>query len=101
MALHVGLRRARPIAGIIAHSGMLVADQRFSSEITCRPPVMLTHGAADEVLPAACLPAAEAGLKAAGITVESHLVPGLGHGIDETTLRFDLAFLARVFAATA
>lgn len=98
MALHVGLRRARPPAGIIAHSGMLVADQLLA-EIKNRPPVLLTHGAVDEVLPAASLPAAEAALKAAGVPVESHLMPGLGHGIDEATLRLDLRFLARCFPA--
>jgi phospholipase/carboxylesterase len=99
MALHVGLRRARPPAGIIAHSGMLVVDHRFAAEIRGRPPVLLTHGANDEVLPPACLPAAEAVLKMAGVPVESHLIPNLGHGIDETTLRLDLTFLRARFPA--
>ncbi len=97
MALHVGLRRAHSPAGIISHSGMLVADARFAAEITQRPPVLLTHGGIDEVLPAACLPAAEAALKTARVPVELHLIPGLGHGIDEETLRHDLRFLDRCF----
>ena len=59
--------------------------------------MLLTHGAADEVLPAACLPAAEAALKAVGVPVEAHLIPGLGHGIDEATLRLAFAFAARCF----
>jgi phospholipase/carboxylesterase len=96
MALHVGLRRRAP-AGIISHSGMLVADVRFAVEIKVRPPVLLTHGTADDVLPPACLPAAEAALKAVGVPVEAHLIPGLGHGIDETTLRLALAFAAKCF----
>ena len=99
MALHVGLRRARPPAGIIAHSGMLVADHRFATEIRSRPPVLLTHGSDDQVLPAACLPAAETVLKMAGVPVELHLMPNLGHGIDEATLRLDLAFLRARFPA--
>lgn len=98
MALHVGLRRAKSPAGIISHSGMLVADGQLRTEINNRPPVLLTHGAADEVLPAASLPAAESALKAAGVPVESHLMPGLGHGIDEATLHLDLRFLARCFS---
>jgi phospholipase/carboxylesterase len=97
MALHVGLRRDRAPAGIISHSGMLVADARFAVEIKVRPPVLLTHGTADEVLPPACLPAAEAALKAVGVPVEAHLIPGLGHGIDERTLRLALAFAAKCF----
>jgi phospholipase/carboxylesterase len=95
MALHIGLRRDRSPAGIIAHSGMLVADARFALEIKNRPPVLLTHGAADEVLPAVCLPAAEATLRAVGVPVEAHTMPGLGHGIDEATLRLALRFAAR------
>jgi phospholipase/carboxylesterase len=99
MALHVGLRRARPPAGIIAHSGMVVADPGFGADIKARPPVLLTHGAVDEVLPAACLPAAEAALKLVRVPVEAHLMPGLGHGIDEATVRLALRFAGQCFEA--
>ncbi len=61
--------------------------------------MLLTHGAIDEVLPAACLPAAEAVLKATGVPVEAHMIPGLGHGIDEATLRLDLRFVKQRFPA--
>lgn len=98
MALHVGLRRPRAPAGIVSHSGMLVADARFALEIKQRPPVLLTHGSADPVLPVACLPAAEAALKAVRVPVEAHRIDGLGHGIDDATLRLDLAFARRCFA---
>ena len=97
LGLHVGLRRENPCAAIIAHSGMLVVDGGFLGEVRSRPPVLLTHGAMDEVVPSACLPAAEAALRAANVPVESHLVPGLGHGIDEPTLRLALRFLASRF----
>ena len=93
MALHVGLRRAHAPLAIIAHSGVLVADQRFAAEIRVKPPVLLTHGADDEVISPGCLPAAEAALKAVQVPVEAHVIPGLGHGIDDVTLRLDLRFL--------
>lgn len=99
MALHVGLRRKAPLAALISHSGMLIGPERLAAEIRSRPPVLLTHGAEDDVVPPAALPAAEAGLKAAGVPVRSLLVPGLGHGIDETTLRAAVRFLADVVAA--
>jgi len=98
MALHVGLRRPHAPAGIISHSGIMVADATSTAEIKQRPPVLLTHGSADEVLPVACLPAAEAVLKAARVPVEAHVIPGLGHGIDDATLKLDLAFAGRCFA---
>ena len=43
------------------------------------------------------LPEAVAALEAAGVPVEGHVRPGLGHGIDEEGLRLGLDFLKRVF----
>ncbi len=95
MALHVGLRAGIAPAAILSHSGMLVGGEHLAREIRARPPVLLTHGADDEVLPAAALPMAELALKAADVPVEAHVLPNLGHGIDETTLRLALDFLSR------
>ena len=51
MALHVGLRRAKPLAGIIGFSGMLAGPEVLKDEIKSRPPVLLAHGDSDEMLP--------------------------------------------------
>ncbi|MFO1128478.1 MAG: prolyl oligopeptidase family serine peptidase [Rhodospirillales bacterium] len=95
MALHVGLRTAVAPAAILSHSGILVGAEHLADEIRVRPPVLLTHGADDDVLPAAALSMAEIALQAAGVPVEAHVLPGLGHGIDENTLRLAFSFLAR------
>jgi phospholipase/carboxylesterase len=63
-----------------------------------KPHVLLVHGEADEIVPHAALPAAEAALKAAGVPVEAVSRPGLGHGIDEDGIERAVATLARVFA---
>jgi phospholipase/carboxylesterase len=97
MSLYVGLRRAKPVAGIVGYSGMLVGADRLKSEIKSRPPVLLVHGDADQVLPVESLPAAVKGLQEAGVTVESHIRPGLGHGIDDEGIRLGQKFLAKVF----
>lgn len=97
MALHVGLRREQAIAGIIGYSGILAGAERLTDEIRSRPPVLLVHGEADPLLPVASLPEAVAALEAAGVPVEGHVRPGLGHGIDEEGLRLGLDFLKRVF----
>jgi phospholipase/carboxylesterase len=76
---------------------MLVGESRLAGEVRSRPPVLLTHGALDEVLPVQALPVAEGTLRAAGIPVEAHVMPGLGHGINEATIRLDLRFLGEVF----
>ncbi len=97
MALHVGLRRKKALAGIVGYSGVLAGAELLQDEIRSRPPVLLVHGDADMVLPAENLPAAVSALEAAGVPVEGHLRPGLGHGIDEEGLRLGRAFLSRVF----
>jgi phospholipase/carboxylesterase len=100
MALHVALRRPRPAAALISHSGMLIGAEQLPGEIRSRPPVLLTHGADDDVVPAASLPAAKAALEAEGVRVHARLVPGLGHGIDETTVRAALGFITAIFGQT-
>ncbi|HEV7159513.1 MAG TPA: dienelactone hydrolase family protein [Caulobacteraceae bacterium] len=95
MALHVGPRRQRPLAGIVGYSGML-ADK--AGLATTRPPVLLVHGDADPMIPVAAHHQASADLAAAGFPVQGHVSPGLGHSIDLDGLRLGGAFLARVLS---
>jgi phospholipase/carboxylesterase len=100
MALHVGLRRATAAAAIVGYSGILVTPpqaelEAFASSITSRPPVLLVHGDADELIPAQALFQAAQGLAALGLSVEWHLSAGIGHGIDAEGLRHGGEFLAR------
>ena len=101
MALYAGLRRAHAPAAILGYSGVLVAPELLAQEIRVRPPVLLVHGDADEVVPVKALPAAVAALAAAGVKVEQLLRPGLGHGIDEEGLIRGGAFLRDAFAAAS
>ena len=94
MALHVGPRRARTLAGIVGYSGMLADPDELAAEVLTRPPVLLVHGDADEMLPITSLAKAKQGLEAAGLDVVAHVAPGLGHSIDETGLRLGASFLA-------
>jgi len=96
MSLYVGLRRAQPLAGIVGYSGALVGAELLPHEIRSRPPVLLIHGDADQVVPPQAHPLAVQALTAAGVAVEELLCPGLGHGIDEAGLRRGGEFLRRV-----
>ncbi len=98
MVLFTGLRRAVPPRAILAFSGALVAPDLLSAELTHRPPVLLVHGEADEVVPAARSRDAEAALRGAKVPVEPVFVPRLGHGIDPTGLAMGGLFLQRAFA---
>lgn len=81
MALHTGLRRKPVPMGILGYSGALAAPQRLISEMQGKPPVMLVHGAQDQVVPAYRLFEASGALTAAGIPVTWHVSPGTAHGI--------------------
>jgi phospholipase/carboxylesterase len=93
VALHVGLRRKKPLAGILGYSGALIAGERLPAEIASRPKVMLVHGTADQVVPSGALSAAVKGLDAAGVNVVALSRPGLGHGIDSEGMTRGLGFL--------
>jgi phospholipase/carboxylesterase len=104
MALHVGLRRAVAPAAIVGYSGVLVMPETedaptvFAQGVTSKPPVLLIHGEADDVIPVQALFHAVQGLSAIDVPVEWHLSPDIGHGIDQEGLRHGVEFLARQFA---
>ena len=101
MALYAGPRRARQVAGIVGYSGRLVAGELLSGELRSRPPILLVHGTEDPLVPFAALAEAEAGLKAAGIPVESLVCPDIGHSIDERGLRRGGQFFRDVLVGDA
>ena len=96
MALGVGPRRARAVAGILGFSGMLADEAAIAETPRPRPPIMLIHGDADPMIPLSAFDQARGALERNGFAVESHVSRGLGHSIDETGLALGGAFLARV-----
>lgn len=96
MALHVGLRRQEALAGIIGISGMLVAPERLEAEIESRPPVLLIHGTEDDVVPFRSMSLASTTLAEAGVAVETHSSPGVGHSVGQDGLAAAAAFATRV-----
>jgi phospholipase/carboxylesterase len=101
MALHVGLRRTRPLAGIVGFSGLLAGPEVLPAEIRSRPPVLLVHGDSDQMLPHQLSGEAAAALKANDVPVEFHIAKDIGHGIDQTGLSLAARFLVQVFGLRA
>ena len=99
MALHVGLRRRRSPAAIVGFSGMLVGPEHLDPVESAQdaPPILLTHGSNDEVIPLDALFMAAEGLADVGIPCQWHLSMGAGHGIDNGALDHAGLFLARGF----
>jgi phospholipase/carboxylesterase len=100
MSLFVGLRRAKPAAGILGFSGRLLAPELLASELCSRPPILLVHGTDDPLVPYESLAAAQAALTEAGVPVETLTCPGIGHSIDENGLRRGGSFLKEVLYGT-
>jgi len=93
LSLHVGLRRKVRPAAIVGFSGML-AGPPPPGEI---PPILLTHGDSDQVIPPQAMFLAATQLGAAGARVQWHLAHGMGHGIDPEGLAIAGEFLDLAF----
>ncbi|KGM86991.1 putative esterase [Roseovarius mucosus DSM 17069] len=94
MALHVAPRREDALGGVVAFSGRLLSPELLSDEVQSRPPVLLVHGDADEVVPVQSLPQAAEALQEAGWQdVYAHIMKGTGHGIAPDGLSVALAFM--------
>ncbi len=95
MALHVGLRRQRKLAGILGFSGMLAAPGKLKDEIQSRPPVLMVHGEADDVIPIPAMFEAIGALEANNVTVDKHISPHCAHSISEDGLKKGAFFLKK------
>jgi phospholipase/carboxylesterase len=93
MSLQIAPRRADPVAGVVGFSGRLIAPDLLAAEAVVRPPVLLVHGDADDVVPLSALPEAADALDAAGFETYTHISKGTGHGIAHDGLSLALSFL--------
>ncbi len=92
-SLHVAPRLKQEIAGVAGYSGRLLPG----GAITHRPPILLIHGEADEVVPVSAWHEAKSALTAQGFTVTGYTTPGLAHSIDMPGIEQGGAFLRGVF----
>lgn len=108
MALHAGLRRSQQPAAILGMSGALVLPEEdddsaipgpgsAGAETLGRPPVLLTHGGADDVIPVDALFTSAETLGALEIPCQWHLSAEMGHSIDPECLRQGGLFLMQGF----
>ena len=81
------------MAGIVGFSGRLLQPESLVDEVVSRPPVLLIHGDADDVVPPKSLPEAAQVLQDAGIDVYAHIMKGTAHGIAPDGLSVALAFM--------
>ncbi|WP_375265744.1 alpha/beta hydrolase [Planktotalea sp.] len=94
MSLHVAPRREDAVAGVVGFSGRLLSPELLADEVVVRPPILLVHGDADDVVPVQSLPDAADALQKAGFEdVYAHIMKGTAHGIAPDGLSVALAFM--------
>jgi phospholipase/carboxylesterase len=93
ISLHIAPRRSEPIAGIVGFSGRLMFVDALQTEAISRPPVLLVHGNADDVVPFAEMQVAGEALQGAGFQVFGHVMDGTAHGIAPDGLGVALTFM--------
>jgi phospholipase/carboxylesterase len=97
ICLLAGLRRRVAPRGIVAMAGSLLAPPgQFVAR--SQPPVLLVHGAADNIVLATRSEEAAARLSAAGVPVTLKILPGLGHLILADAAPIAASFIAEVCA---
>ena len=84
LALMMGVLYAPCVKGVIACSTipLLINDTLMPDEIKSSPPVLLTHGTADDIAPFVSMQMAENTLTNIGCKIKTHIVDGMGHAID-------------------
>lgn len=100
MSLHVGLRRSVKPTAILGFSGMLTSPESLPPLGSDTPPILLTHGDVDNVIPPQALFMAAGALGRAGALVQWHLSRGAAHTIDQEALLLGAVFLAMAIRGT-
>lgn len=99
LAMYTALTDPEKTAGVIGMSAapILFGETLPVSEIRQKPPVILTHGSADMVVPPAGLALNIEQLNAIGITPDVFVSNGMGHSIDEACIDHIGRFLKQCF----
>ena len=96
MSLHVAPRRQDPVAGIVGFSGRLMMPETLAAETLSRPPILLIHGDADDVVPFEEMKLAAEALQAAEFEVYGQVMEGTAHGIAPDGLSAALGFMQQM-----
>ncbi|GAB2185983.1 alpha/beta hydrolase [Roseibium sp. LAB1] len=96
MTFQCGLRGRRSPAALIGYSGLLPGASRLD-RINTQSPALIIHGKEDDVVACYHAEAAHQALSDAGVTSSLHLLPGLGHSIDERGMVLGGRFLEKAF----
>ncbi len=97
MALQMAPRLPEACFAVIGFSGALVKGKMLEANINSKPPIFLSHGSDDQVLPISKFHSAYKSLKEMGLNVEGHVIEKLGHGISLEAIELASEFLRKRF----
>ncbi len=97
-SLFAAPRMTHNIAGIVAYSGRLMWEKDLVNISYHKMPILLIHGANDDVVPADESVKSYEKLKTLGFETELHILPNLGHGIDAKGLTLAMEFINARFS---
>ena len=95
VALNLGLALKKTIQGILGYSGGIIFSKSGKVEINSKPKICLIHGQNDEVVPNKMMEASKKALEEKNFEVDTHLLDGLGHSIDQQGLDIGQKFLVK------
>ncbi len=96
MTIHNALRFPKKILAAISFSGYLSGENYLANEIKSRPPLFLTHGTEDTIVPYFALKHSIDKLHKHGVDAKSYSAKGLSHGIDIGCIRAAKTFLKEI-----
>ncbi len=96
VSIHLAPRRKEQLAGVVAISGAMITGDTLAEEAASKPPFVFIHGADDQVLPSSDTDQAAERFEELGFPVTKHILPGLGHGIDQRGFDIATGFIKQV-----
>ncbi|MFY0255478.1 alpha/beta hydrolase [Chitinophaga sp. 30R24] len=95
MALQVGVYSTAAPAGVVALAGFLPA-LAFKEKVISTPPVFLISGEEDTKVTPQMVTQTAVGLQQAGLAPQQHLVPAMGHAIDQQAFALVVNILKKI-----
>ncbi len=92
-SLYVAYRRLGGVGAVLGYSGRMIDGECLPDEAVAKPPTLLIHGDADEVVPVESIFDAVQALGSADIPAQWHISQDIGHGIAPDGLEFGGRFL--------
>ena len=97
LALMQGLLSYPTFSGIIACSSVPIEinNELSLDDIKSKPPILLTHGTADDIVPFTAFQITQNTLTNIGADVKTHIVPGMGHSLDPSCVLEIIDFMKK------